>query len=95
MKSWYNRTMTNDINIYSLWSTGYSVSAALSVEISGESEKAMKFTVLGQPKCSFWLPKKAVKFDPANEGIITLAGWFTKDSFLKSMFDRYGNHYKR
>jgi hypothetical protein len=83
------------MTVYCLWSSGYSVSSSLAVSIVKESDKAIQFQVLDNEKCLFWLPKKAVKFDTKTEGVINLASWFAKDSFLASMFNRYGNHYKR
>ena len=83
-------------NVYSIWKTGYSVHTALGVLLVGETERALKFKVLNANKDLFFhLPKKAVKFNTENEGIINLAYWFTADDFLRSLFDRYANHYKR
>lgn len=83
------------MNIFTLFSAGYRVSSALTVEIAQESEKAIKFVVVDNKKCSFWIPKKAVTKNKDVDGVFNLAGWFTKDAFLKNMFDIYGSHYNR
>jgi hypothetical protein len=83
-------------NVYSIWKTGRSVHTALSVLLVGETERALKFKVLDANKDLFFhLPKKAVKFDTKNEGIINLAHWFTVDDFLRSLLDRFATHFKR
>jgi hypothetical protein len=51
----------------------------------------VKFVVADNAKCTFWLPKKALKVE--NEQY-SLAFWFTKSAYLKGLFDRYANHYK-
>lgn len=80
---------------FCLWSTGYAVHQSLGVEIIGETEKAYKFKLTDNPKCSFYLPKKALSFDTTTVGIVNLARWFKMDEFLSSMFNRYASHYRR
>ena len=83
-------------NIYNIWRSGYSVSAALSVELVGETEKAYKFKVLDSAKeFTFFLPKRALKFDKKVPGVINLACWFTLEGFTAFLFDRFASHYKR
>jgi len=83
-------------NIYNIWRSGYSVSTALGVELIGETEKAYKFKVLNSTKeYTFFLPKKAVKFDTEVEGIINLARWFAADGFTAFLFNTFSTHYKR
>lgn len=78
---------------HTLWKTGRAVNAALYVDYTGETAKAIQFTVVDNPKLSFWLPKKAVKFEQENQALI--AHWFPLGDFAQNMFDRYGNHYSR
>jgi hypothetical protein len=81
--------------VYSIWKSGYGVSTAMGVLLVGETEKAMKFKVLNSNKELFFhLPKKALKFDTKNEGIVNLAHWFTLDGYVRNLFDRFANHYK-
>lgn len=87
--------MTQINEQFSLWANGYAVSKSLYVEMIGETEKAYKFKVVDSPKCSFYMPKKAVTFDTELTGIINMARWFKMDTFLSSMFDQYANHYNR
>ena len=83
-------------NIYSIWKSSYSVNAALSVELVGETEKAIKFKVLNSSEnYNFFMPKKAVSFDKKNQGIINLARWFVPEGFVAFLFDRYADHYRR
>jgi hypothetical protein len=82
--------------VYSIWKTGYSASSALGVSIVGETDKAYKFQVLDSAKgYTFFMPKKAIKFDPNNEGILILQNWFIVEGFIAFLFDRYANYYKR
>lgn len=78
---------------HTLWLQGRAVSAALYVDYTGETAKAIQFTVVDNPKLSFWLPKKAVKFLADNQ--INIAYWCKLGDFAQNMFDRYGNHYRR
>ena len=73
-----------------IWS-GRNVRAALTVKKIDESTGAMKFVVADNAKCTFWLPKKALK---AMDGQYDLAFWFTKGDYLRGLFDRYATHYK-
>jgi hypothetical protein len=75
---------------FTIWS-GSAVRAALTVKKLDESAGAVKFVVADNAKCTFWLPKKALKVE--NEQY-SLAFWFTKSAYLKGLFDRYANHYK-
>ena len=82
--------------VHSIWKSGYSVNTALGVLLIGETDRAFKFKVLNSnTELFFHLPKKAVKFDAKNEGVINLAHWFTVDGYLRTLFDRFANHYKR
>lgn len=81
--------------VYAIWKSGYAVNTAMGVLLVGETEKAMKFRVLNSDREIFFhLPKKALKFDTKNEGIVKLAHWFTIDGYLRNLFDRFANHYK-
>ena len=73
-----------------IWS-GSAIRAALTVKKMDETAGAVKFVVADNAKCTFWLPKKALKIVDEQ---YTLAFWFTKSAYLKGLFDRYANHYK-
>lgn len=73
-----------------IWS-GSAVRAALTVKKLEESAGAVKFVVADNAKCTFWLPKKALKMVDEQ---YSLAFWFTKTPYLKGLFDRYATHYK-
>ncbi len=75
---------------FTIWS-GSAVRAALTVKKLDESAGAVKFVVADNAKCTFWLPKKALKMVDEQ---YSLAFWFTKSAYLKCLFDRYANHYK-
>ena len=81
--------------VYSIWKNGYSVRAAMSAELVGETDKALKFKVLNSVKeYTFFIPKKAIKYDTRVENCINLAPWFMIEGFLRFLFDRYATHYK-
>ena len=81
--------------VYSIWKNGYTVRAAIAAELIGETEKALKFKELNSTRgFTFFIPKKAVKYDTNVENCINLAHWFKIDGFLGNIFDRYANHYK-
>ena len=81
---------------FTLWKTGYNVSHALTVELVAETEKAYKFKEIESGRdYTFFMPKKACKFDKNNASIIALAGWFTVEGFLSFLFQRYASHYNR
>ena len=75
---------------FTIWS-GSAVRAALTVKKLDESAGAVKFVVADNAKCTFWLPKSALKWKDSQ---YHLAFWFTKSAYLKGLFDRYANHYK-
>lgn len=74
-----------------IWS-GSAVRAALTVKVVGESAGAIKFVVPdSRSKATFWLPKSALKVVDEQ---YSLAFWFTKNDYLRGLFDRYATHYK-
>ena len=73
-----------------IWS-GRAVRAALTVKVLDQSSGAIKFVVPDNEKCTFWLPKKALR---EVDGQYDLAFWFIKGDYLRSLFDRYASHYK-
>lgn len=82
--------------VYSIWVSGSKMNSALGVEVVGETDKAIKFSVLNSTRdYTFFLPKAAVKVDAENEGILLLARWFKLEGFIASMFDRFSNYYVR
>lgn len=78
---------------HTLWHNRRAVMAALYVDYTGETAKAIQFTVVDNPRLSFWLPKKAVKFAEDNQA--TIAHWFPVTGFALDMFEHYGSHYSR
>ena len=82
--------------VYSIWVNGNKRSLALGVILVGETDAAFKFKILNSDRdLTFFLPKKAIKLDATNEGIMLLARWFKVEGFLANMFDRFANSYSR
>lgn len=76
-----------------LWSnTSNFTSIALHVNIKKETEKAVQFEVVENTKYTFWLPKKALRFQ---DDIIELAYWCAPGEWYVRAAERYGNFYKR
>jgi hypothetical protein len=80
-----------------LWKHNWNfTSAALHVVIKKETPKAVQFEVVENAKYTFWLPKKAVKFETEdNITIATIARWCTLDEWYHRAVNRYANFYKR
>ena len=83
-------------NVFSLCKSGYCVTYIMTVEMAQETDKAFKFVVLdSNKKYTFFLPKKAVRFDKSSNSILHLAHWFTVEGFHQYLWDTYANAYKR
>lgn len=80
-----------------LWKHNWNfTSVALYVNIKKETEKAIQFEAADNPKYTFWLPKKAVKFEEVEGSpMATIARWCTPGEWYFKAADRYANHYKR
>lgn len=86
----------DDAKRFNIWIAGYNVNRALYVEMVAETPKAFKFRALDSLKeYTFFLPKKACRFDKNVQGVINLANWFTIDGFFKFLVDRYASVYNR
>jgi len=87
---WRNSMLT-------LWKHNWNfTSAALYVNIKKETEKAIQFEAADNPKYTFWLPKKAVKFEEIEGSpMATIARWCTPGEWYFKAADRYANYYKR
>jgi hypothetical protein len=83
----------------SLWKNNQNfTSTVLHVLIKKETEKAIQFEVIANPKLTFWLPKKAVKIEVDQENDYTkatIANWCTLDQWYWIAADRYANYFKR
>lgn len=75
----------------SLWSVGSRVSAALTVVVVAQTDKAIQFEVADNTKIKLWFPRKALMAYDNNQWKI--APWFTFNTFVRGVFDRYANHY--
>lgn len=78
-----------------IWVSGYRVNAALVVREIGSSDKAIQFEVANNPKIKLWFPRKALTADKNIQNVLNLARWFSFNDFLRSVFDRYADHYNR
>jgi hypothetical protein len=80
--------------VVTLWRNNWNfTSTALSVVIKKETAKAFQFAVAENPKMTFWLPKKALKFDRDN--LAVMAKWCTPDEWYWRAENRYAHFYKR
>ena len=70
---------------------GYRVKAALCVVVVAETDKAIQFEVADNTKIKLWFPRKALTVMENNQWKI--AHWFTFNTFVRGVFDRYANHY--
>ena len=77
----------------SLWSIGYRVRAALCVTVVAQTDKAIQFEVVDNPKIKLWFPLKALTKDAVGENSYKIAHWFSFNDFVRSVFNRYANHY--
>jgi len=77
-------------SVYTTIWVGRVVRRALTVKVLDESPKAMKFVVADNAKCTFWVPKKALKFVDEQ---YDMAPWVMNE-YLVNLFNRYANFYK-
>jgi hypothetical protein len=79
-----------------LWQQNLGSSTALHVNIKKETEKAIQFEAVDNPKYTFWFPKKALKFEEDGESVMAfIARWCTPGEWYYKAADRYANYYKR
>lgn len=77
----------------SLWSIGYRVKAALCVTVVAQTDKAIQFEVVDNPKIKLWFPLKALTKDAVGENSYKIAHWFSFNVFVRNVFNRYASHY--
>ena len=75
----------------SLWSVGSRVSAALTVVVVAQTDKAIQFEVADNTKIKLWFPRKALTVMENNQWKI--AHWFSFNEFTRGVFNRYASHY--
>lgn len=64
------------------------------VEVSNESEKAVQFFLIDQPKITFWVPKSALDTERDDDGDIwafKIKKWFKPSDFVCNALVDYGN----
>lgn len=82
-----------DSEMITLWRDNQNwTSSALLVRVKKETEKAIQFSVVDNEKMSFWLPKKAIKFQ---DGMAVMARWCTPGEWYWKAENRYASHYRR
>ena len=64
------------------------------VEVAKESEKAVQFFLIDQPKITFWMPKSALTTERDDDGDIwafVIKHWFNPSDFIRNAMVDYGN----
>ena len=64
------------------------------VEVANESEKAVQFWIIDQPKITFWMPKSALTTERDDDGDIwafSIKHWFQPSAFVKNAMVDFGN----